>query len=99
MQMIPKIDWTKVTKREAETVIARAELRIAELKTEERNAVKAKLEKLAKDAGLVVTVKNGATAKRKRKMPNRTVRHPTDKTKKYGGYGPKPKWLKELNSA
>lgn len=94
--MRPKINWPKVTKFEAEKIIEQANKRLADIKLEARDTVRARAEKMAAEAGF--DVRDLFNAKRKHKKKAR-IYHPTDKTKSYGGYGPKPDWLRELNDA
>ena len=94
--MQPKIDWSNVSKFQAEKIIEQANKRLADIKLEARATVKARAEKMAKDAGFDVSELFG----RKQKRPKKArIYHPTDKTKSYGGYGPKPDWLRELENA
>jgi len=56
---------------------------------------------MAAEAGFKLTdiFDVGTTLGRRKMKQKPRIYHPTDKTLSYGGYGPKPKWLKEMETA
>jgi hypothetical protein len=101
VNMLPKINWKKVTMREAIAIKANAEEVIEKRRDEEKARIQTEARKMAAEAGFKLTdiFDVGATPKRRKIKQKPRIYHPTDKTLSYGGYGPKPKWLKEMETA
>ena len=63
-------------------------------KEKEKESVRAEAEKLAAASGMTLADLFGKKRTKRAKKPR--IVNPANKTQSYGGYGPKPKWLKEM---
>lgn len=96
--MLPKINWKKVTMREAIAIKANAEEVIEKRRDEEKARIQTEARNMAAASGFTITEIFDAKPSRRRSKQKPRIYHPTDKTLSYGGYGPKPKWLKEMET-
>ena len=80
--------------KELTALSTRIERAMDAAKAKELEAVRAEAEKMAANAGLTLADLFGKKRTKHAKKPR--IVNPANKSQSYGGYGPKPKWLKEM---
>lgn len=93
---LPKIDGlTYKQLKQLEWQVQRA---LVVQRATERKAVAEKAQKLAADAGLDLRELIGPSKPARKRPVKKRIYNPANRAESYGGYGPKPKWLKDLEA-
>lgn len=87
----------KMTLKELDNLSARVEKARLAARQIEMDRVRAEAEKLAAASGM--TIKDLFNTPRKTRKAKPRIVNPKDKTQSWGGHGPKPAWLKEIEQA
>lgn len=85
-----------MTMTEMRSLSARVQQAMNAARAKEIEKLRIEAEKLAAKSGMTIADVFGDQPRKRR---SNRIYNPADKTQSYGGYGPKPKWLKAMERA
>jgi DNA-binding protein H-NS len=98
MKKIAKMTLKELTarKQNIESELVWIADRMEAEKEKEKEVIRAEAEKLAAASGMTIADLFGKARKKRKAL--RRVYNPSNKSQSWGGAGPKPKWLKEIEA-